>query len=47
MLRAIAITLLVLASPMYVFGASFDCSKATRQVEKIICSDKEISNLDE
>jgi uncharacterized protein len=27
-------------------AASFDCSKASSQVEKIICSDSDISNLD-
>ncbi len=30
-----------------VFAASFDCSKASSKVEKIICSDAELSSLDE
>ena len=28
-------------------AASFDCGKATSEVEKIICSDDELSRLDE
>lgn len=37
--------LLVLALPAH--AASFDCAKAATKVEKIICSDAEISKLDE
>ena len=33
--------------PSVIFAASFDCGKATSEVEKIICSDDELSKLDE
>jgi uncharacterized protein len=33
--------------PSVVFAASFDCGKAASEVEKIICSDDELSRLDE
>lgn len=32
---------------LFVFGASFDCTKATSKVEKMICTDPELSALDE
>lgn len=40
--------LLVLAlMTLSLFGASFDCSKATSDVEKMICKDDELSKMDE
>lgn len=36
-----------LALPLGALAASFDCSKATTQVEKSICSNEELSRLDE
>lgn len=38
---------LVLLLTITLFGASFDCSKAKTDVEKTICSDKELSVIDE
>jgi uncharacterized protein len=40
------LTLIFLLS-VTVFGASFDCAKATSKVEKMICADAELSALDE
>ncbi|MFZ2890517.1 lysozyme inhibitor LprI family protein [Sulfuricurvum sp.] len=40
------LTLIFLLS-VTVFGASFDCAKATSKVEKMICADPELSALDE
>ncbi|MFC1568051.1 lysozyme inhibitor LprI family protein, partial [Pseudomonadota bacterium] len=43
-----AILFLLSFIPMqFVFAASFDCNKASTKVEKLICSDTEISKLDE
>ena len=33
--------------PVITLGASFDCNNVTRAAEKIICSDQELSDLDE
>jgi uncharacterized protein len=38
---------LVLSLTITLFGASFDCSKAKTNIEKMICSDKELSVMDE
>ena len=40
------LTLIFLLS-VSLFGASFDCAKATTKVEKMICADPELSALDE
>lgn len=40
------LTLILLLS-VSLFGASFDCAKATSKVEKMICADPELSALDE
>lgn len=40
------LTLILLLS-VSLFGASFDCAKATTKVEKMICADPELSALDE
>ena len=37
----------LLFSPLYSYGASFDCSKASTSVEKTICADPQLSDLDE
>ena len=37
----------ILLIPSVIFAASFDCSKATSELEKIICGDDELSKLDE
>lgn len=42
-----AIALLALAAAVPAHAASFDCSKARTQVEKRICTDPELSQLDE
>jgi len=39
--------LILILSPKVVNAASFDCAKATTEVEKIICIDAELSSLDE
>tara|TARA_B100000989_G_C19517066_1_gene462205 strand:+ start:283 stop:483 length:201 start_codon:yes stop_codon:yes gene_type:complete len=31
---------------MQIFAASFDCKKAETKTEKVICGDKEISQMD-
>lgn len=31
----------------HVSAASFDCSKASSDIEKAICTDQELSNLDD
>lgn len=46
MLR-IALSVLSLIVTVPAYTASFDCKKATSKVEKIICNDKELSQLDE
>jgi uncharacterized protein len=46
MRRSTAIFLLLVCIP-FTYGASFDCTKASSQVEKIICSNAELSKLDE
>ncbi len=38
---------LVFAFPSVTFAASFDCSKASSSTEKLICSDANVSKLDE
>lgn len=39
------LTLIFLLS-ISLFGASFDCAKATSKVEKMICSDEKLAKLD-
>lgn len=39
--------ILILLLSISLFGASFDCAKATTKVEKMICADPELSVLDE
>ncbi len=39
--------ILILLTSLSLFGASFDCTKATTKVEKMICQDTELSRLDE
>lgn len=41
------IAILFLTIPVTVFAASFDCNKASTDVEKAICSDSNLSSLDE
>ena len=41
------ILIFVIPLTISLFGASFDCSKAKTNVEKMICSDKELSVMDE
>lgn len=36
-----------LVTPSGIFAASFDCEKAASKIEKLICSDDELSQLDE
>ena len=36
----------LLAVPMYAHAASFDCAKAGTQLEKLICSDRDLNTLD-
>ncbi len=43
---ALGIFLLLLVAGN-IHGASFDCSKATSEAEKLICGDEELSRLDE
>ncbi len=38
---------LILLTSLSLFAASFDCTKATTKVEKMICQDTELSQLDE
>lgn len=45
MKRILISSLLLL--PALTFGASFDCSKASTRVEKVICTDKKLSSLDD
>src|SRR5215510_10596705 len=40
----LGITLLI---PLAAHGASFDCSRATSSVEKLVCNDAELSQLDD
>jgi len=42
---AVIIIVTVLCSP-FTYGASFDCTKTSTTVEKMICSDKKLSDLD-
>jgi len=47
-LSTVLLTILVLGTaPASLFAASFDCNKAATHVEKLICSDPELSGLDE
>jgi uncharacterized protein len=46
MFRALAL-LLVLLAPACASAASFDCAKASHKLEKLICSDANLSHLDE
>jgi uncharacterized protein YecT (DUF1311 family) len=39
--------LILVLTTLSLFGASFDCTKATTKVEKMICQDEELSKLDE
>lgn len=48
MIRFLALVFVIMAlSTKASFSASFDCSKATKKIEKTICSDPELSRLDE
>ena len=47
MKKIMAIAILFALLPMTTFSASFDCTKASTYVEKMICSDETISKLDE
>lgn len=44
---AYSITALLISTTQLTHAASFDCAKATSKVEKMICSDKELSKLDD
>lgn len=50
-LRPLAVTLLfvfvILSSPIEGHAASFDCTKVASQVEKLICTEDELSSLDD
>ena len=37
----------IVVIPSVIFAASFDCGKSTSEIEKLICSDEELSKLDE
>jgi uncharacterized protein len=41
------LTISLLIVPLHVYGASFDCSKSATWTEKTICSDSQLSDLDE
>lgn len=41
------IVIAIIAFPCILFAASFDCSKASTETEKAICSDSELSAMDE
>ena len=41
------ITALILLMPFPTFSASFDCNKASNAIEKTICTNQELSSLDE
>ncbi|MFH0709603.1 MAG: lysozyme inhibitor LprI family protein [Pseudomonadota bacterium] len=41
------VLIIIFLSTLYVFGTSFDCTKTHSNVEKMICSDEELSKLDE
>lgn len=43
----LTVVLLCLLCPVAARAASFDCSRATTRIEKMICSDAELSKLDE
>ena len=44
---ALLFAFVVLSSPLAGHAASFDCTKAASQVEKLICAEDEISRLDD
>jgi uncharacterized protein len=46
-MKNIYIFLLIIFSSNFSFGASFDCGVARTTVEKLICSDKELSIMDD
>jgi uncharacterized protein len=41
------ITLCLLIVPVHLYGASFDCAKASTRTEKTICTDQQLSDLDD
>jgi uncharacterized protein YecT (DUF1311 family) len=45
--KLILATLFLLMATGNIYAASFDCGKASSEVEKIICGDEELSSLDE
>ena len=47
LLLAIILTLTMLLVPLNGHAASFDCARASSRVERLICSDADISTLDE
>ena len=46
-LNLLAVSLVWLLCPSTTMAASFDCAKAVTNIEKMICSDAELSKLDE
>ncbi len=46
-MRTLIVIFLLLVGTPFVYGASFDCAKASSHVEKQICSNAELSKLDE
>jgi uncharacterized protein len=44
---AAALLLVMVSSPLVGHAASFDCAKAASLVEKMVCSDSELSKLDD
>ncbi len=46
-MKRLIIAMLLLTIAAYVHAASFDCTKAAKPVEKLICSEDEVSRLDE
>src|SRR4030042_5198380 len=43
----LCVLIAIFVSPSVIFAASFDCGKAASKIEKLICSDDELSKLDE
>lgn len=46
-MKRITLIALALLAPMLAHGASFDCNKAATKIEILICSDTELTRLDE
>jgi uncharacterized protein len=45
--KNIWVGMIALATSSLALGASFDCAKASTSIEKTICSDKQLSELDD